>query len=197
MTNFSEYIERLYPAHQVDIDQDRPLSEHTVVGNVVGDVDLAHVQAELRTAFPDVPCALAQVQPTAPSLIPSGGEDRDSVVDLPKRRPLAAAAGGGLVVGIVVGLISGFAISLAAGLILGVFSAAVAGIVAGIAGGGARFAGQRAWDQPNAPTEVITLLAAFTATEPDATSAATIIENSGVGDVKILSGTGAWHLPNT
>lgn len=196
-TTLKDYIERTYPERQVEVDADRPLAAHTVVGNAVDGFDISMLKAELVEAIPAATVSVGRVVPTEPTLIPSGGEDKDSVADLPKRRPLTAAAVGGSVVGIAAGVICGITISLAAGVILGVFCGVVAGIVSAIIGGGGRFAGQRAWDQPNAPASDIAVIAVFADTEDEATRAAALLEANGITDVKVVSEQGAWHSPNT
>ena len=197
MTTLKDYIERTYPEHRVDLDVDRPLVAHTVVGNAVDGADLSGLRARLIEAVPEATVSVGRVLPTEPSVLPSGGEDKESVADLPKRRPATAAVVGGVVVGIIVGVICGVTISPAAGVILGVFGGVLAAVVSAIVGGGGRFAGQRAWDQPNVPTSDIAVVAVFAQTEHEANQGAVVLEGNGITDVKIVSEEGAWHSPNT
>jgi hypothetical protein len=81
-----------------------------------------------------------------------------------------------------------------------VISALFAGILGGIIGaisfGGARFAGEKAWDQQNVPGEPIQVAAVFSSTEPQALEACKTLSAAGATTVRIVSDTGAWHLPN-
>ena len=156
------------------------------------------LELRAREALVDTSVATAYVEPTGQSVVPTGGEDREAVVDLPRKRiatsAAAAAVGAGLVLGLIVGFVSGNALI---GIILGVFAAALGAIVGGVLGGGGRYGGERAWKDPNAPDETIGLIAALCADEAAATHAAAQLESLGIDNVRVLGDDGGWHLPNT
>ena len=62
--------------------------------------------------------------------------------------------------------------------------------------GGARFAGEKAWDQQNVPDEEIQVVAVFAASEAEALEACKALTAAGATTVRIVNDHGAWHLPN-
>jgi hypothetical protein len=198
MTTLVEYAEKNFPNHEMlTPDGDQPLGQHTAIAHIVGDDAARAAAARLRDALPSAQVSLLIVKPTLPSVLPQGGEDKDSVADLPKRRVAASGIVGGVVAGLVIGLIVGFVATWWAGLIVGVFAALLVGAWSAIAGGASRYAGQRAWEQSNAPATPIGLVAAFMDDEAQATRAAAVLEGIGVPEVRIVAADGAWHSPNT
>lgn len=196
VSTLRQYAEKNFPNHRVETSEEATLTAHSVVGHTMPGDDLATVRHRLSEVTAARIVSLT-VKPNAATLVPSTTEDKDSVLDLPRSRPITAGIVGGVVVGVVVGLIVGFALSLAAGIIIGVFAGALGAAVAANIGGGGRFAGQRSWEQPNRPNEAVVLIAALTSEEHEATRAAAAMEKSGVFDVRVVNREGAWHSPNT
>lgn len=197
MVTLKSYAEMTFPNHAVRVDNDAPFYEHTTVGQMTSDEQLKTFRLTLVDSLPGSQVSIATVEATTPSIVPAGGEDRQGVADLPKRRIFATAILAGGLAGVIGGIIIGAFINLASGIILGCFVAVVVGIVSGIAGGGARFAGERAWEQANKPAEDIYLIAAYARDEREATVAANVMEQAGITDVRIVNENGAWHSPNT
>ncbi len=199
MTTLTEYAHRIFPNHRIrELDGDAPLHHRTVVAQVIGgDADMDPMVAALRADHPGEQVLELHVEPTAPSVVNTGGEDPEAVVDLPRRRPIASALAVGVVVGVAVGLIVGFASSTAAGVIVGLFVGVIGAWVGAMVGGGGRFAGQRAWNTPQAPDQTIVLVAALLDDEPSAVAAADTMSRFRAEDVRIVDETGGWHLPNS
>jgi hypothetical protein len=199
MTTLTEYTISHFPNHVTDQTRgDMTLTSHTVVAHVVGRRDGIELARQVRAVMPGTDIGSVLVRPTEPSVANTGGEDPEGVVDLPRRRVASAGIAGavviGALVGVVVGLVSG---SFWIGLITGGFAAVLGGVVSAIAGGGARYAGDRAWEQPQAPDRTITVVAAFTTNEEEALGAARVMEMLDPFEVRIVSTDGAWRSPNT
>lgn len=199
MVTLLEYAHELFPHHDVRVDGEAPeLPDHTVVAQVLGSGRMRVLEDRARTKLAGTRIVTVNVQPTTQSVVPSGGEDREAVIDLPPRRIAAVAGAGavgaGLILGLIVGFVSGSAL---VGVIVGVFAAAMGAIIGAVAGGGGRYGGERAWQDPNSPDSTIGLMAVFCADEAAATDAASQLEALGIDDVRVLSSDGGWHLPNT
>jgi hypothetical protein len=190
MTTLIEYARTHFPNHLTDSSPtDLTLTDHTTVAHVVGLANSEELVARTQAAFSDLRVGSVRLRPTDPTVAPEGGEDPEGVVDLPHRRVAAAAVVGAIATGGAIGGIVGFATErLAVGLIVGVFAAILGGIVAAVAGGGARYGGERAWEQPHG---------AFTTTEEEAVAVARVMETLDPYEVRIVSADGAWHSPNT
>jgi hypothetical protein len=199
MTTLIDYARTHFPNHATEPSStDLNLTAHAAVAHVVGSANGTELVARTRTTFPDVRVGTVMLRPTDPTVVPDGGEDPEGVVDLPHRRVATAGVVGAIVVGGAVGVIVGLATSrLAIGLIVGVFAAILGGAVTAIAGGGARYGGERAWEQPHAPDRTIAVVAAFTSTEEQAIAVARLMEALDPFEVRIVSEDGAWHSPNT
>ncbi|MFN8021306.1 MAG: hypothetical protein U0Q03_07240 [Acidimicrobiales bacterium] len=172
------------------------LTDHTVVAHVIGaDATLALLE-RLRAAGWDRAAAVL-VCPAAPSVVPHGDEDRDSVADLPDRRWILSAAIGA-VIGGVLGAVAGWAFSdTAAVAVIGAGFAAVLGAVIGaMLGGLGRHAGERAWSQPHAPGRTMGVVAAFATDPTRALDAVHEMEATSPHDVRLVSAAGAWRSPS-
>jgi hypothetical protein len=197
MKTLLEYAHTNFPNHSVSTPiGDVDLTDHTVVARTVGSNDVMTVGNELLRTMPEARVAIARIRRTEPTVLPKGGEDKDGVIDLPKRRFATSGFLAAAVIGIAVGAVVWLATSFLPALIVGVFAAAMAAWVGSMFGGAGRFAGNRAWEQPNAPDEDVTLLAILAADEADAVRAAEVIERTGIYDVRIVDADGAWHNPN-
>jgi hypothetical protein len=199
MKTLTEYTISHFPNHVTDQTRgDMTLTSHTVVAHVVGLTDGMEMARRVRDVLPDTDVGSVMVHPTEPSVSNTGGEDPDGVVDLPRRRVVSSGIVGGVVVGAAVGVIVGLVSdSLATGVISGVFAAILGAVVAAMVGGGGRYAGNRAWEQPQAPDRTITVVAAFTRSEDEALDAARVMEMLDPFEVRIVSADGAWRSPNT
>ncbi|HEY4330988.1 MAG TPA: hypothetical protein VGM78_00395 [Ilumatobacteraceae bacterium] len=196
MSTLQDYAELIFPNHAVDVDVVHQMTSHTAVAEVFAAHDAVALERSVREAMPGIDLAKARVSPSEPTIMPTSNEDRGGSIDVPRKR-LAVSAAAGVVVGILIGVAAGTALSLGAAVIVGVFAAIIGGLVASIAGGGARFAGERGWEQPNRPAEPIYLVAAFADDEEHATQAAEAMERTGVTEVRIVNEDGAWHNPLT
>jgi hypothetical protein len=199
MTTLLEYATTHFPNHVTeDRGADKPLTDHTAVAHVVGSVNAAEMARHVQRALPNADVASVMVRPTEPSVVPSEHEDKEGVMDVPFRRIATSTIVGGAVVGVVVGVVVGLITgSFVAGLIGFGFGAVLAGIISAIAGGGARYGGERAWEQPAAPDRTVAVVAAFVGTEEEAIEAARVMEGLAPYEVRIVSSNGAWHTPNT
>lgn len=198
MTTLRTFVEQTYPNHTVRLDEDPDLVQHSVIGvaEIEEDRGLSPRQDWAGTLHaPRVACAV--VEPTTPTVLPHGGEDPEGVIDLPKKRVAASGIIGGVVAGVVVGVIVAAAVTLAAGVITGLATVLIVGMFAAIAGGGSRYAGERAWRQPNNPTAALLVVAGFARDAEEATYVAEQMEHAGITDVRVVDADGAWHLPNT
>jgi hypothetical protein len=197
MTTLQDYAHTNFPHHAVTTPiGDAELTDHTVVARAVGKRDVMAVGNELLRTMPDARVAIAKIERTEPSVVPRGGEDKDGVIDLPKRRIAASGLVAAIVIGVAIGAVVWAATSFFPALIAAVFAATMAAWVGSMFGGGGRFAGNRAWEQPNAPDKNVTLLAVLTNDESEAVHAAELIEKNGIYDVRIVNAHGAWHNPN-
>jgi hypothetical protein len=199
MTSLADYAHLQYPNHSLrEQDGTRPLADHTVVAHVFGAANIHSVLQGARSDPTGAPIGVVTLVRTEPTVVPTGGEDKDGVVDLPKRRIVTASLVVGVVVGAAVGVVVGIASgSIAIGLIVGVFALALGAIAGGMAGGGGRYAGQRAWEQRNAPDDTIGLIAAYCDGLQDASVAARRLEGFDVEEVRIVNKDGGWRAPDT
>jgi hypothetical protein len=193
-----DFVRNEYPNHELSgSGADRPLSPFTAVAEFRTSTLQSATMSHLRESFDAEHVSVIVATPPATSVVRRGKEDTESMADVPKRRPLVGAIGLGAVALAVVAVVT---------LIIGahpaviVISALFAGILGGIIGaisfGGARFAGEKAWDQQNVPGEPIQVAAVFSSTEPQALEACKTLSAAGATTVRIVSDTGAWHLPN-
>jgi hypothetical protein len=197
MTSLQEYAQINYANHLVTTpDGDVELSANTVVAEVLGTTDVPGVTREVRKSMPDARVTVVRISRTDPTVVARGGEDPEGVIDLPKRRIAVSALVAGAAVGLVVGAIVWLATSFVPAFITAVFSGAVAAVIGAMLGGGARFAGDRAWAQKNAPDKTVSLIAVLTSEESDALRAVQAIERRGIYDIRIVNGDGAWRSPN-
>ena len=141
--------------------------------------------------------AAVEVRPSDPTVVPTLGEDRDGVVDLPTRRIAVDVLGGLVVVGLAAGIAT-WAIT-GSGATSGIAAAfgALIGAFVGAIVGGARFAGQRANWQPRAPGRNITVVAAFLDDDASAASLARSIGPAADYEVRIVDHEGGWRSPGT
>lgn len=199
MTTLIDYARVHFPNHATDSSAgDLTLTAHTAVAHVVGSANSNELIERTRRAFPEIEVGAVLLRPTEPTVNPTGGEDPEGVIDLPHRRVATAGIVGAAVIGGAVGVIVGLVTeSLVIGLIVGVFAAILGGTVSAIAGGGARYGGERAWEQPHAPDRTVAVVAAFTAIEEHAVAVARVMEAQDPYEVRIVSADGAWHSPNT
>jgi hypothetical protein len=199
MTTLLEYATSHFPNHVTDqAGADKPLTDHTAVAHVVGSANGMELARRVQQALPQAEVSAVMVRPTDQTVVADGNEDPEGVVDLPHRRIAASGIVGGVIAGVAIGVIVGLVVdSLATGLIVGVFAAILAGAVSAIAGGGARYGGDRAWEQPHAPDQTVAVVAAFATTEQDAIEAARVMDELDPYEVRIVASDGAWHSPNT
>ena len=199
MTTLLEYATTHFPNHVTEqTDGDKVLTDHTAVAHVVGSANGIELVRRVQSALPQADVAAVMVRPTDQSVVPDGEEDREGVVDLPFRRIAVSGLVGAVVAGAAIGVVVGItADSFVVGLIVGVFAAILGGAVAAIAGGGARYGGDRAWEQPHAPDRTVAVVAAFADTESDAIAAARVMDQLDPYEVRIVAANGAWHSPNT
>jgi hypothetical protein len=135
--------------------------------------------------------------PPPTTAVRHGVEDSNSMAEVPKRRPLIGAIAVGIVALVAVAVI----VLIAGGhpaivVICALFAATLGAIEGAIIFGGARFAGEKAWDQQNLPASQIDVAAVFADSEHDAIEACKVFSSSGATSVRIVNDSGAWHLPN-
>lgn len=192
-----EYARLQYPGHATDLwrGSNPQLQDHTVVVHVIGrdTAEQAIGLFERTVASEDVAAVL--VLGTEPTVVPTGGEDRDGVVDLPNKRIVAGAATGA-VIGLMVAIVIGMIIGIPAGAMVAVcvFLTLAGGAVGGIVGGG-RLASERSSTQARAPGDDIGVVAALVDDEHAANTLAGDLADAGMFDVRIVSADGAWHSP--
>ena len=76
------------------------------------------------------------------------------------------------------------------------FAAVLGAIEGAIIFGGARFAGDRAWDQENLPNHTIVVVAILGASEHDALEGCSALTRLGATKVRVVDDAGRWRLPN-
>ncbi len=204
MTTLLEYAQQHFPEHEVECpDGAVPLNDITVVAHVVGRTRAASLVEGLRKALhagiareePRIKTVI--VEPTSPTMVNSGGEDPEGVVDLPVRRLAVGALIGGVILGSIVGVVGGLvASSLVAGVLVGLFGALLGAAAGAMWAGGGRYAGNRSWEQPHAPESAIVLVAATFDHEGDALEAAEVMATYVPNAVRIVAEDGAWRSPN-
>jgi hypothetical protein len=200
MASLKEYVAQQFPQHEIDVWEpaspaDLELTDHTVVSYVVGTRAGLDLLNTFRRSVPKAHLAAVEVRPTDATVVPTTGEDRDGVIDLPARRVVVWVVGGFVVLG-VLGLLASLLVTdsgVTAGVIGG-FMALVGAIVGGIVGG-SRFAGQRATSQPRAPGRCITVVAAFLDDDESASSLASTVGPAADYEVRIVDHLGGWRSP--
>lgn len=199
MTTLTDYARQHFPEHDTESpDGTVSLSSHATVAHVVGSRRARLVEQALRRTTRDARVARVVIRPTRPTIVGTGGEDGQGIVDLPYRRTAAGAAGGAIAGGAVLGVVGGIvAGSWAVAIVLGAFGLVLGGVVGAMLAGGGRHAGDRAWEQPHAPDRTIVLVAAMFDDEHTANVAAAAVSVFQPEDVRIVDRKGAWHSPNT
>lgn len=199
MTTLLDYARQHFPRHTTESSEASvPLSPHTVVAHVVGTRRARLVEEALRRTATDRAVAHVVVRPTDPTVLPTGGEDPDGIVDLPYRRFATGALGGALLGFVALGIV-GLVVTDAwwGAAVLAGFGAVLGGVVAAMLSGMGRHAGDRAWEQPHAPDRTIVVVAAMFDDEHQANVAAAAVEMFQPDDVRIVAADGAWHSPLT
>jgi hypothetical protein len=202
MASLKEYVAQQFPQHHIDVWEpgDPPnleLTDHTVVSYVVGTRAGLDLLKAFRRSAPTAHLAAVEVRPSDATVLPTTGEDRDGVIDLPVRRVAAWIVGGFVVLGVLgVATALMFTDSGVTAGIIGGFLALVGAIVGGIVGG-SRFAGQRSTTQPRAPGRSITVVAAFLDDDESASSLATSVGPAADYEVRIVDHLGGWRSPAT
>ena len=197
-----DYARTQFPAHELDSWPERgagalELTGSTLVAHVVGADATTEAFHALHQGGVGVPVAAVIVRPVEPTVIPRTDEDGGGIFDLPNRRALMAAVAGGAA-GLVLGAIAALWLGLGwlGVLIIAVFTVNAGAAVGFITGSGARHAGPRAAEQPQAPGADIGVVAAFAPDEPTATGLAQLLYSQDQYDVRIVGPDGRWHSPN-
>ena len=198
MTTLADYAHQRYPNHRVDVEAGRiELAEHTTVAHVIGRTAGEQLSDSIRRRVDPGRVATVIVEPTEPTVLDKGGEDKEGISDLPHKRVGAGAAVTGAILGVVVGVITGIAIGhVVAGVLLGIFCAIIGAVIGFMVSGGARYAGEHAWEQEHHPDRAVVLVAALLDDETTAKDVASEMSAFGIEDVRILNHEGSWHLPN-
>lgn len=205
MTTLLDYARQHFPRHDTESPDGTespegavPLSSHTVVAHVVGSRRARLVEEALARSAGDRTVARVVVHPTEPTLLSTGGEDRDGIVDLPYRRFFGGAVGGGAIGLVALGLVGLLVTDTWWGaVILAGFGAVLGAVIAAMLSGMGRHAGERAWEQPHAPDRTIVVVAAMLDDDHQANVAAAAVEVFQPEDVRIVSADGAWRSPVT
>ncbi len=176
------------------------LAEHTVVAHVVGAEATVALLDLMHDAGWERSIAIL-VEPEAPRVVGQGGENSESVTDLPDRR-IAVSAALGALVGLVAAGSLGLLIGdeVATGIITAGFGAILGAVVGAMLGGLGRHAGEQAWSQPHVPGRTMGVVAAFVSDDEAAADAVRLIEGSdpslvSVVDVRLVNAQGAWRTP--
>jgi hypothetical protein len=200
MTSLQEYVASQFPNHDIDVwdaasSPDLELSDHTVVSQVIGTRDGLDLLNVFRRRAPNARVAALAVRPSSATVVPTNGEDRDGVVDLPFRRVATSVVVSAIVVGVVLaGIMLMTNESAATAAIVGGFGVMIGAAVGAIIGG-SRMAGQRANFQPQAPGRTITVVAAFLEDDASASSLAQSVGPVADYEVRIVDHSGGWRSP--
>jgi hypothetical protein len=193
-----DFVQHEYPNHRLQPEGlTHDLAPFTAVGEFTTTRLGATTARQLSGSFGEDKVAVVIATPPPASVVRTGPEDTDSMADVPKRRPMVGALALGIValvaIAVVTLIIGGHPAVI---IVCAVFAAILGGIEGAIIFGGARFAGEKAWDQQNAPEEPIEVAAVLARTEPDALEACKALSTAGATNVRIVNESGAWHLPN-
>jgi hypothetical protein len=176
------------------------LVDHTVVAHVVGADATVALLDRMHDAGWERSIAIL-VEPETPHVVARGGENAESVTDLPDRR-IAVAAGIGALVGVVAAGLLGLLVGdePATAIITAGFGAVLGAVVGAMLGGLGRHAGEQAWSQPHVPGRTMGVVAAFVGDDAAAAEAVRLIEDSdpemiSVVDVRLVNAHGAWRSP--
>ncbi|MEP7204194.1 MAG: DUF3784 domain-containing protein [Ilumatobacteraceae bacterium] len=202
MASLQEYVTQQFPKHEIDVveprnESDLELTDNTVVSFVVGNRAGLDLLSTFHRSAPNARVAAVEVRPNDRTVVPTSGEDRDGVVDLPNRRA-AASVGIGLLVCGAIAILMAWIItdSGMTAAIYGGFAALIGAIVGAIVGG-SRFAGERATSQARAPGRSITVVAAFLDDEAEAASLAQSVGPAADYEVRIVDHSGGSRSPVT
>ncbi|HEX3090250.1 MAG TPA: hypothetical protein VHQ23_16485 [Ilumatobacteraceae bacterium] len=202
MTSLQEYVTQQFPHHDIDMleprdSSDLELTDNTVVSFVVGSRAGLDLLSSFRQSVPNSRVAAVTVKPTDPSVVPTGDEDGDGVVDLPVRRVAAYGVIGFVAVGVLGALIAAITTDSATSIAIAAVFAGIIGAIVGAIVGGSRLAGQRATSQPRAPGRDITVVAAFLDDDASAASLARSVGPAANYEVRIVDHDGGWRSPGT
>jgi hypothetical protein len=193
-----EFVRNEYPNHRLDgSGGERALSPFTAVAEFRTSTLRADTMSQLRESYSADRVSVVVAKPPASSVVRRGDEDTESMSNMPKKRPLVGAIAVGIIALVVVAVVTLLVGGHPAVIVISaIFAAILGGIEGAIMFGGARFAGDKAWDQQNLPDEEIQIAAVFTASEQDALEASKALTAAGATTVRIVGANGAWHLPN-
>jgi hypothetical protein len=193
-----EFVRNEYPNHRLEgSGGERQLSPFTAVAEFRTSTLRPETMSQLRDTYDPDRVSVVVAKPPASSVVRHGNEDTESMSNVPKKRPLVGAIGVGILALVVVAIVTLIVGGHPAVIVISaIFAAILGGIEGAIMFGGARFAGEKAWDQQNLPDEEIQIAAVFTGSEHDALEASKALTAAGATTVRIVGANGAWHLPN-
>jgi hypothetical protein len=200
MASLQEYVIQQFPEHDIDVleprnDTDLELTDNTVVSFVVGSRAGLDLLGTFRRSAPHARVAAVTVKRTDATVVPTGGEDSDGVVDLPVRRVAAFVVIGFVVFGALGALVAALSTDSGATIVIAATFVAIIGGIVGAIVGGSRLAGQRATTQPRAPGRDITVVAAFLEDDASAASLARTVGPAANYEVRIVDHEGGWRNP--
>ena len=193
-----DFVSSEYPNHELrGAGGGHALAPFTAVAEFTSTQLAPGTASQLRDTFGDDHVAVVVATPPALAVVRAGPEDTDSMAEVPKRRPLVGAVAVGVVALVLVAVVTLIVGGHPAVIVISALFAAVLGAIEGaIIFGGARFAGEKAWDQQNAPQETIEVAAVFASSQHDVLEACKALSTAGATTVRIVNDAGAWHLPN-
>jgi hypothetical protein len=192
-----ELLRLEYPNHRLDGDVDRLLSRFSAVGEFTSTQPPAGSASAVRETFGADAVARVVAIPPGSGVVRTDPEDTNSVTEVPRRRILVGALAVAIVAFVAVVVITAIVGAHPAVTIVSASFAAVLGAIEGaIIFGGARFAGDRAWDQENLPNHTIVVVAILGASEHDALEGCRALTRLGATKVRVVDDAGRWRLPN-
>jgi len=199
VTTFEDYAAQRFPEHRIRVREPAvTMTEYTTVVEVKGAATATEIANRLRLNIPAAHVGLAFVLPNDSTVVATGKEDTEGVIDLPRKRLAIVGIAGAIALGTVGLFIARQAIGNWTGAVIaGVFLAIIGAVIGALLGGAGRYGGGRAWEQQRQGADAIGLVAVCLDDEAAAKQAAVTIEELGLVDVRVVGRDGAWHVPNT
>lgn len=192
-----DYAAEVFPNHEVDGGSRFVLDHDAIVAHFSDIVRAREVQGEIRAHYPGVEADVVSVHGSARTLTPTRDEDKQGITDLPNRRLGAASAIAAVVAFVVVLVVVLAFANVAAAVISAVFAACLGAWVGFLVGGGARHAGEHAWEQPaDVGRRTMGLVAVHARNAQESIEITTLLDDYRPDTVRIVNNAG-WRNPSS
>lgn len=192
-----QYAEEVFPHHRIRGGSEFGLADEAIVAHFHDLTDALDARREVMMAYAGVGLDLVEVDVGERTVRATPDEDRDGIIDLPTRRLGAGAAVVGVISGVAVLVVLLVVSSVWAAVICAGFAAALGAWVGFLVSGGARHAGDHAWEQhADVGGRTMALLGAHPRSHQEAVEITSVFDDHRPETVRIV-GEAGWHAPSS